>query len=712
MPSILSDDDKETVKRTVPKPSNKIHAVAVARLYIAYPDRQRWTDTGLQGAAVLANDLVGNTYWLKLVDISPSNRGVIWDQEIYDGFSYNQDRTFFHSFELEECLAALSFVDEKEAKQFKKKIDEREKNASKATKANPFRHQSGGPVQDGHTVGTRKTSLLGGITNLLHSHRTPSPSNPVPPVEPSRPSLLPPELPSEPHLANGTTSSGLEEVDPSWRGLLDELKAMGITEDQIAENADFIKSYVEQKQGANSKAADMNGLSGVDRRPPPPPPPSVPADGNRANSISPQNTGSTTSSKRGPPPAPPPSRRSRIEINNIPSPPDTPTSASMVPAPPSQSPPSGPPPPRFRAPPPIADAGKYAHSDSVPVPPPRAPVSSISGPPPPPRPPKVPMDDSPPPKTKFAVPPALDGERFPSSSIPPRPPPSRNIPSPATNRESTQSTLSNLGPPPPPPLPGKAPNGRPMIPGGAPPSIPAPPPPPAVASPFSATGTSNQANIPVAPPPPTLPSTPRPSMMDGIPAAPPPPAPPLPGFSSSSSVPPAPPPPPPAAPPLPSFSSPSNIPPAPPPPPPPPPPSFPSSSGNVPPPPPPLPTNRDSGYQSGTSSAPALHKPAGGQEDVLASIRATGGIGGGRLRKVDESQKRDRSAVAIPGSGGGAGSGADHNTSSSSTPAATGGDVGLAGALAAALSKRKTRVSQSDDEEEEDDWDDTPKTGR
>ena len=97
MPSILSEDDKQTVKRTVPKPSNKIHAVAVAKLYVAYPNRSRWTYTGLQGAVVLANDLVGNTYWLKLVDISPANRGVIWDQEIYDDFSYNQDRTFFHT---------------------------------------------------------------------------------------------------------------------------------------------------------------------------------------------------------------------------------------------------------------------------------------------------------------------------------------------------------------------------------------------------------------------------------------------------------------------------------------------------------------------------------------------------------------------------------------------------------------------------------------
>jgi hypothetical protein len=72
MPSILSDDDKHLVKRVVPKPSNKIHAVAVARLYIAYPDPTRWTYTGLQGAAVLADDLVGNTMWIKLVDISVS----------------------------------------------------------------------------------------------------------------------------------------------------------------------------------------------------------------------------------------------------------------------------------------------------------------------------------------------------------------------------------------------------------------------------------------------------------------------------------------------------------------------------------------------------------------------------------------------------------------------------------------------------------------
>jgi hypothetical protein len=81
MPSILSDEDKQTVKRTVPKSANKILAVAVAKLYIAYPDKHRWTYTGLQGAAVLANDLVGHTFWLKMVDISVGARGLAGRKE-------------------------------------------------------------------------------------------------------------------------------------------------------------------------------------------------------------------------------------------------------------------------------------------------------------------------------------------------------------------------------------------------------------------------------------------------------------------------------------------------------------------------------------------------------------------------------------------------------------------------------------------------------
>ncbi|KAJ9663105.1 hypothetical protein H2201_005776 [Coniosporium apollinis] len=591
MPSILSDEDKQTVKRTVPKASNKIHAVAVARLYIAYPNRQRWTYTGLQGAAVLANDLVGNTFWIKMVDISPMNRGVIWDQEIYDTFSYNQDRLFFHTFELEDCLAGLSFADEKEAKQFKKKMDEREKNAHKNTKSKPFGNAAGtvgsAPATNG---GKQHHSLLGGLfgRHSSGSHQPPAQSI-IPPKEVSIASPAPSSRPSMPSSRRNST---IDTADPSWQPLLQELLQMGITEDQIEENAEFIKMYIEQKKAGEAAADDRRS-----RAPPPPPPGGPPA----AARMSPQNTGSTSSSRRGPPPAPPPARRTRGEA---PAPPAPRRSPSPEPSPPRQ--PSPPPGPKFRVPPPIAEAGKLV--STAPTPPARARASSNTmanpGPPPPPRPPKTPIEDEETP-SRFGVPPPFAGQRAPPG---PPPPPSRGpVPPPPPIRDAYV--------PPPPPLPPKAP------------------------------GAPTPSSIP--PPPPLPPSS-----------AGPPPPPPLP--TASRSVPPPPP--------MPPSSG------APPPPP------LPPSGGA--PPPPPLPPG---------GAAPPLPKPSGGRDGLLADIR-----GGARLRKVSETEKKDRSAAAVPGA-----------ASASPAPGGGGGggaDGGLAGALASALAARKSKVSHSDDEDDKDDW--------
>ncbi|KAF2130939.1 WH1-domain-containing protein [Dothidotthia symphoricarpi CBS 119687] len=392
MPSILSDEDKQTVKRTVPKSANKIHAVGVAKLYIAYPDRHRWTYTGLQGAAVLANDTVGNTFWIKMVDISAAGRGVIWDQEIYDTFAYNQDRVFFHTFELEDCLAALSFADEREAKMFKKKMDDREKNAHKNTKHKPFAATAG--TNAPQASNGKSHGLLGGIFNRHSStsNPPPPPQSIMPPAPPQ--AIIPPVQvvsPVQSSHSNATSarSSAIDTTDPSWQPLLKELLAMGITEDQIEENADFIKLYIEQKKHDEKAQADAGDRRS---RAPPPPPPTARAP------ISPQSTGG--SSRRGPPPAPPPARRSKT---------DSPYVSGSPPRQPS--PPSGPPKPVFRAPPPLAEAGKFVANP--PTPSTRSRASSnvgSSGPPPPPRAPKTPSDDREAPAgSKFGVPPPFGG---------------------------------------------------------------------------------------------------------------------------------------------------------------------------------------------------------------------------------------------------------------------------------------------------------------
>ncbi|WPG97346.1 wiskott-Aldrich syndrome protein-like protein-like protein 1 [Acrodontium crateriforme] len=497
MPSILSDHDKRTVKRSVPKPSNKIHAVAVARLYAAHPDRTRWAYTGLQGAAVLAEDYVGHTFWLKLVDVSPAGRGVIWDQEIYDTFSYHQDRTFFHSFEGEDCLYGFSFVDEKEAKQFLKKLSEREKIAHKNTRSQPF---ASGPAQTGY-AGQQQISTVSGKSHgrfggLFSSHKTPQPQQPAQSIIPPRGVEIhnPNAQQSSPGHSRPGTGSEIDLSDPAVQAVLVELKTMGISEDQIEEHAGFIKSYLEQSKA--TAAAEAAKRDRAARAPPPPPP--------VAANLSPQNTGSSGGGRRGPPPAPPPSRRAAPGAV-----------APQRPPSPSPSPPRAPSPPRprFRAPPPIADAGKFANEPPKPSLPSRAANTNaaVPGPPPPPRPPKEPLEPETAP-TKFAVPPPFEGKRIPSG---PPPPPARNaggVPPPPPPRNDVPLPA---GIPPPPP-----PRGGPSFDSGAPP---APPPlPPSVSRP-----------VPPAPAPPPLPP---PNAMSGGP----PPPPPLPPISGGGPPPPPP----------------------------------------------------------------------------------------------------------------------------------------------------------------------------
>ncbi|KAK4508710.1 hypothetical protein PRZ48_002449 [Zasmidium cellare] len=614
MPSILNEDDKQTVKRTVPKASNKIHAVAVAKLYVAYPNRQRWNYTGLQGAAVLANDLVGNTFWIKLVDVSPANRGVLWDQEIYDTFQYNQDRTFFHTFELEDCLAGLSFADEKEAKQFKKKMDEREKNAHKNTRSKPF---ASGPAQTGYAGGQQQIQpqeKKGRFGGLFSSHKHSSPQGPPQSIIPPRGVEINQHGTPSPSMSTPNGSRATSEIDltdPAVQAVLQDLKGMGITEDQIEEHAGFIKSYLEQNRA--TAAAETEKKERAARAPPPPPP--VPAN------LSPQNTGGSKSG-RGPPPAPPPSRRTAtgpgVPVQKPPSP---------SPSPPREP---SPPRPRFKVPPPLANAGTKV--DNTPTLPGRnrAVSQSNPGPPPPPRPAKEPLDEpTSPPSGRFAVPPPFEGKRISSNPAPPPPP------------------RGNAGPPPPPPREISAPSAI-------------PPPPPPRQSPNPSAGGFADSGPP--PPPPLPPSSSRPVPPAPSSGAPPPP--PLPPPSTSG---------PPPPPPLPPTAAPNG----------------------GPPPPPPMPPRTGVSDDSAAAAAPK-GAPQPGRDGLLADIR-----GGARLKKVSDSEKRDRSAAAVPGSEAAA------PAAPSSAGGAGGGDAaqgGLAGALASALAARKSKVSHSDDEKDDDDW--------
>lgn len=95
--STLNADEKAKVKSVIPPTSGKIEYATLARIYYAHPEPTKWSYTGLQGALVFVRALPGNTPSFKMVDIE-GTRGIIWEHELYEGFQYHPDRSFFHSF--------------------------------------------------------------------------------------------------------------------------------------------------------------------------------------------------------------------------------------------------------------------------------------------------------------------------------------------------------------------------------------------------------------------------------------------------------------------------------------------------------------------------------------------------------------------------------------------------------------------------------------
>lgn len=651
---LLSSEDKEKIKRAIPKGSNKIIYATVAKLYIAYPDPDNYLDTGLSGAIVLVDDTVGKTFFIKLVDIY-GQRGVIWDQELSVNFDYHKDRTFFHSFELEEFCAGLLFEDISEANHFFKRVTNKEKYGSKHTvhNKNAFAAKNKAILDE-----QNKQSVAGprGFNNIdIHD----------------------PNNAQKIRRAKNIIYYN-DQPPPEWRELykvLDEEE--GINESLIAENREFIKEYV-RENGPQT-------LIGLE--------PPIPrkyqygsSNNNTSNTARISSTSSFTKKKKAPPPLPPPG--AAAASSNASSAAATPSPTPTPPALPSKSPSEEPqtqekPERKFKLPPaptfmgeglkntpvqtqnvpfnPIPQNGSqtaYQQShrqDSYQQYQQQQTTAAINAVPPPPLPPKTPPASSTAP-TKYSVPPPLQNRSTPplpmqTQNRPPPPLSRGNVPQPALpSRPSLpprvplasgqnyipqfgqQSGVAQLTPTP--PAPPRAPY-RPSV-GGLQPqhTSPAPPPPPSRKIGASVSG----GNAGPPPPPPSR----KPFASPQPPPVPPQQQPPVPSQQPPSSFAavhqqlqnkysqpfPLPQPSTPSAAPTPAAAAP------------PPPPAMPpfSSAPQAPPPPPmmlpPSQQQQQSAYSS-THSAPEPPTGDAGRDALLASIR---GAGIGNLKRVDKSQ--------------------------------------------------------------------------
>ncbi|KAI8078031.1 uncharacterized protein B0P05DRAFT_470878, partial [Gilbertella persicaria] len=222
----------------------KIYAATVARLYVAYPNPNKWAYSNIWGAVAFLKDKKKHSYYIRIIDLI-NHRGIIWEQELYDGFEVAKHTPFFFSFATDEYMAGLSFADEDDANIFYTKITTREITKSSA------KNKKKGITND--AIGKLDKSQIG----------------------------LPSEFRHLGHIGY-TPNKGfsVQNTSPEWNGLFDQLKDLGISPEEIHENEDFIKEFVNERGG-------------------PPPPPKRP--------VSSMATGGSTRMNRAPPP--PPSRR-------------------------------------------------------------------------------------------------------------------------------------------------------------------------------------------------------------------------------------------------------------------------------------------------------------------------------------------------------------------------------------------------------------------
>ncbi|ORZ03164.1 hypothetical protein BCR43DRAFT_482849 [Syncephalastrum racemosum] len=354
MPSatLPSQTDKDRVRNALP--TSKILTAAVARLFVAYPNPSRWSYTHLWGAAALCKDKNRkNSYFIRLVDIE-DGQGILWEQELFKGFQLVRDAPFFYSFETDDCLAGLEFVEPSEADSFFKKLlyretihlkgDEEEKQRQQQQESAPT------PPLVEHNTTKHTLAPFRSIRSSLRKRKV------------DKTAIGGPSAFKHREHVGFTPGKGfsVQEGHGDSSGIISQLQSMGVSADEISRNKGFIDRFLEDHNVKQQAAPPLRAgppPRPPARRPPPPPigPPMTPPP--PRTSHPPVSPIQATTQQARPPPLPErhPSPVRPVAIHPAPAP--APAASPLTAAPP---PPPPPPPPPRSAPPVASSAAELA----------------------------------------------------------------------------------------------------------------------------------------------------------------------------------------------------------------------------------------------------------------------------------------------------------------------------------------------------------------
>ncbi|KAG8899959.1 hypothetical protein FRC01_010315 [Tulasnella sp. 417] len=225
----MSPGDKAKVKSAIPQDSGKIICAFIVRIYYAHPDPSKWTYTGQEGALALVANKIHGGFWFKMVDLEVSFPAV----EVLPGNT--KLMTTLPIITLE--LPSIRFpANERDASAFFTKVNGRAKYS---------------PKND--TLNSDAASKKAGKASKINKEFIKSAPGDFRHIELMGYS---PET--------GFTTNGL---DKSWITIIEGLKGLGVTNEQLKDNEDFIGEFLEKAraEGQSSNKAKI-------KAPPPLPP--------------------------------------------------------------------------------------------------------------------------------------------------------------------------------------------------------------------------------------------------------------------------------------------------------------------------------------------------------------------------------------------------------------------------------------------------------
>ncbi|KAK8752884.1 hypothetical protein OTU49_008074, partial [Cherax quadricarinatus] len=135
--SLLTREENDIIFRLLGARCQTLSTAVVQVFGTDGPHHNSWRKRYF-GIATFTKDNVRRSYYIQVYDIVVAKR--VFEQELYNQFTYSASMPFFHQFEAEDQMIGLNFADEGEANTFNQAISER--LAAKQRKKEERRRQS------------------------------------------------------------------------------------------------------------------------------------------------------------------------------------------------------------------------------------------------------------------------------------------------------------------------------------------------------------------------------------------------------------------------------------------------------------------------------------------------------------------------------------------------------------------------------------------